>query len=173
MTKITLAVMLAAGPAAPTVRTVLPAPSLLPNAVVTPALPSARPPLAAVWAQAAEVSVANAVDEPASAMESATPIPSWFDARGLSYVLLRQDPNGLTMALLRRGRYELLVYLDGNAVATFTKHALNPMGTPQRVDVGLQDPAARRAVADILRRAPAPSGARERAVLEAVLRALS
>lgn len=159
MTKISLAVMLAAGHAAPKVHAVL---------------PSARSPLAGVWAQVAQMPVANAVTAPAFVPREESAVPAWFDASGLSIVYLRAGPDGFAVAVLRRGRNELTVYLDSRGdQAVFTRHALNPMGTPQKEERALNSPAVRRAVADILRRAPAPTSAAERALLEEILRALS
>ena len=149
----------------------LTAPSLMPAA---PRLAAPASPLAGLWAQVAQVQVPNAaIASPAAASQA--PIPSWFDASGLSFVLLRRDSDGFTMAILRRGRYELAIFLDrrGGEVATFTKYSLNPMGTPQKEDVVLQSLPNRRAIADILRRAPEPAHAAERAALEAILALLS
>jgi len=183
MNKLLLVVIMLSGPAsAQMFRTVpLRAPSL-PTLPIAPALTAhnlmpaaprlAAPasPLAGLWSQVAQVQVANAaMASPTTASQS--PIPSWFDASGLSFVLLRRDSDGFTMAILSRGRYELAIFLDrrGSEVATFTKYSLNPMGTPQKEDLVLQSPPSRRAIADILRRAPKPADAAERAVLEAIL----
>lgn len=104
---------------------------------------------------------------PTSFGRFASIIPPWFDASRLEVVLARQDANGFAFAILRRGRFELAVYLDARAgdEAVFTQHALNPMGTPRTETVALRAGPSRRAVADILRRAPAPSGAAQAAVV--------
>jgi hypothetical protein len=66
------------------------------------------------------------------------------------------------------------VYLDSERghQAIFIKHDLNPMGTPLREEVALNTPAARAAVAKIMRDARAPQDSGERAVLAAMLATL-
>lgn len=83
-------------------------------------------------------------------------VPSWFDTAGLSFALVKKYKGGL-MAVLRRGRYELMVDLvkKRTGLATFTKYALNPMGTPKKEEVALLTAVSRKAVARILRKAQA------------------
>lgn len=101
-------------------------------------------------------------------------VPPWFDASRLEFALVRQDTNGFALAILRRGRFELAVYLDerNGDEAIFTQHALNPMGTPRTETVALRSGPARRAVADLLRRSPAPAQENQSLALDAMIAAL-
>ncbi|MBI5883677.1 MAG: hypothetical protein HZB91_11305 [Elusimicrobia bacterium] len=100
-------------------------------------------------------------------------VPSWFDASGLSFAFVKKANDGLLMAILRRGRYELSVFLDekGSGQAIFTKYSLNPMGTPKKEEIPLTTGASRRAVAEILRatQAAEPVSGAEKSVLDAIL----
>lgn len=99
---------------------------------------------------------ALAASGPKSSKE-ASPLPEWFDSSGLSFTLMKKSADGLLMAVLRHGRYELGLFLDknGDNQAIFTKYALNPMGTPLKEEVSLRTQSSRRAVAKILRAAQA------------------
>lgn len=111
---------------------------------------------------------------PTSFGRFASIIPPWFDASRLEVVLARQDTNGFALAILRRGRFELAVYLDARNgdQAIFTQHALNPMGTPRTETVTLGSGPARRAVAELLRRASAPDEEGQALALGAMVAAL-
>ncbi|MBI4061482.1 MAG: hypothetical protein HY403_08640 [Elusimicrobia bacterium] len=104
---------------------------------------------------------------------SAAVVPTWFDASGLSFAFVTKSKDGYLAAVLRRGRFELGVFLDkkGKGRAIFTKHALNPMGTPEKEDVELLTKSSRRAVAELLRKtqAHAPVSGKERAALKKML----
>lgn len=104
-------------------------------------------------------------------------VPSWFDASGLAFVLLSKAEDGYTVAVLRRGRFELGVFLDAQGVgqAIFTKYALNPMGTPMKEEVELLTAASRRAAAEILRRTQnsGPVSGKEKVVLDGILSVLA
>lgn len=105
--------------------------------------------------------------------KGASPVPEWFDSSGLSFTLMKKSADGLLMAVLRHGRYELGLFLDknGDNQAIFTKYALNPMGTPLKEEVSLRTEASRRAVAKILRAAQAenPVQGKELAALKETL----
>mgnify|MGYP001587721828 FL=1 len=98
-----------------------------------------------------------------------TVVPAWFDASGLSFVVLRMGRDLNPTALLRRGPYELLVSLDaiGSAKASFRKNSL----VLTRKDVDLLGQASRRTVAGILRAAQAagPVSGDKKAVLDTML----
>lgn len=105
--------------------------------------------------------------------KEASPVPEWFDSSGLLFTLMKKSADGLLMAVLRHGRYELGLFLDknGDNQAIFTKYALNPMGTPLKEEVSLRKEALRREVAKILRAAQAenPVSGEELAALNGIL----
>ena len=163
----------------PSLKPLAAAPSVLPSAPIlgspTPASPAAAQPAADspldvirdASADAAQKSAAldRLFENPALALPAAeaspvpsnsaaaSPVPEWFKSSGLSFALMKKSADGYLMAVLRHGRYELGVFLDknGDAQAIFTKHALNPMGTPLKEEVALRTDASRRAVAGMLR----------------------
>lgn len=105
--------------------------------------------------------------------KEASPVPEWFDSSGLSFTLMKKSADGLLMAVLRHGRYELGLFLDknGDNQAIFTKYALNPMGTPLKEEASLRKEALRREGAKILRAAQAeiPVSGKELAALRETL----
>lgn len=103
-------------------------------------------------------------------------VPSWFDASGLSFSLVKKTPDGLMMTVLRRDRFELGVFLEenGKGEAIFTKYDRNPMGTPRKETLALVSQSARGAVAEILLRTQTaqPLDGDEKAVYDAILKIL-
>lgn len=185
MKKIILAAMCAAAPAAAQVRLQAPAPGLAPiivpglsfdgaSPLMTPALAPA--PLVATPAPGLIAPVLPAPSVHMGEPGEASLVPSWIDARKLSFDALMPAGGGGGIAVLRygwRGQYEMGVFaFPGNQSVSFREHSSNPMGSPVRAhEARLKSAAARREIAKILREANArnPVAEKDRAALAAIL----